>query len=141
MRERITDTLKYFFISTVLINTAMFICGSVFDPDQTFGYEIMLYPLIYGFLACIPSFIMYTNKELTVRQTLIREAIQLLIIVAVIEVMVFRGHVHENATQAAAVAASVVVIYAGVLFINYKLDMKTAQKMTDQLKDFQSKMA
>lgn len=139
MKERIIDTAKYFFISTVLINAAMYICGSLFDPEQTFGYEIMIYPIVYGFLACIPSFVMYTNKELTVRQTLIREVIQLIIIVAIIEMMVFRGHAGKYAAQAAAVAVSVVVIYLGVLFISYKLDMKTAEKMTDQLKAFQNR--
>ena len=54
MKERIIETAKYFFISTVLINVAMYVTGSLFAPDQKFGYEVLIYPLIYGFLACIP---------------------------------------------------------------------------------------
>jgi hypothetical protein len=140
MKERIIETVKYFFISTVLINAAMFVTGSLFAPDQTFGYEIMIYPLIYGFLACIPSFIMYTNRELSVRQALIRNIIQLIFIVAIIEAMVFRGQISDFGRPAAAVAVSVVLIYLGVMLIRYKMDQKTAQEMTDQLKDFQNKV-
>ena len=72
----------------------------------------MIYPLIYDFLACIPSFIMYTNKELSVRQALIHKINQLIIIVA---------------------------IYLGVMLIRYKMDQKTAWEMTEQLKAFQKK--
>lgn len=140
MKERIIETAKYFFISTVLINAAMYVTGSLFAPDQTFGYEIMIYPLIYGFLASIPSFIMYTNKELSVRQALIHKIIQLIIIVAIIETMVFKGDISAYALQAAGVAVSVVMIYLGVLLISYKMDQKTAHEMTDQLKAFQNKV-
>ena len=101
--------------------------------------EVMIYPLIYDFLACIPSFIMYTNKELSVRQALIHKIIQLIIIVAIIEAMVFRGNIRGYAPQAAAVAGSVVVIYLGVMLIRYKMDQKTAWEMTEQLKAFQKK--
>ncbi len=139
MKERLRETAKNFFISTVLIIAAMYVTGSLFAPDQTFGYEVMIYPLIYGFLACIPSFVMYTNKELSVRQVLIRNIIQLIIILAIVEAMVFRGHISEFTPQAVAVAVSVVVIYFGVLLIRYKMDQKTAQEMTDQLKAFQNK--
>ena len=140
MKERIIETAKTFFISTVLINVAMFVTGSLFAPDQRFGYEVMIYPLIYGFLACVPSFIMYTNKELSVGQALIHKIIQMIIIVAVIEAMVFRGNIRGYVMQAAAVACSVVVIYLGVLLIRYKMDQKTAQEMTDQLRAFQDKV-
>ena len=139
MKERITETAKYFFISTVLINAAMYVTGSILAPDQTFGYEVMIYPLIYGFLACIPSFIMYTNRELSVRQALIRKIIQLVIIAAIVEMTVFGGHISGYGMQAAAVAASVVVIYLAVLLIRYKIDQRTAQEMTDQLKSFQKR--
>ena len=34
-------------ISTVLINAAMYVTGSLFDPDQTFGYEVLSTKLNY----------------------------------------------------------------------------------------------
>ncbi len=56
-----------------LINIAMFILGSIFRPDQRFGYEVLIAPLIYGVLSLIPYIIMYSKKELTIKQLYIRQ--------------------------------------------------------------------
>ena len=139
MRERITETAKYFFICTVLINAAMYICGMVIAPEQRFGYELLVYPIIYGFLACIPVFVMFTSKELTIKQTIIREAVQLILIIAIIEVIVFGGQIAgaEFIGARIAVGLAVVAIFFVAALIRYKLDSKTARQMTDQLKAFQ----
>ena len=137
MKERLIETAKTFFVSTVLINVAMFICGMAFAPEQRFGYELLVYPIIYGFLACIPVFVMFTSKELTVKQTLIREAVQLVIIVGIIEMVMFGGQFAGYGAEAVAVAACVVLVYAAAVLIRYKLDVKTARQMTDQLKALQ----
>ena len=139
MKDRIQDILKSFFVSTALINVAMYVCGSLFRPDQRFGYEVFLYPLIYGFLATIPNFIMYSKKELTVKQAVIREMINILLIVAIIELFMFGGKDMSNelCVQAISVAVSIVVVYMGVVFIMYILDLKTARRLTDQLRVFQ----
>lgn len=139
MKDRIQDILKSFFVSTALINVAMYVCGSLFRPDQRFGYEVFLYPLIYGFLATVPNFIMYSKKEMTVKQTVIREMINILLIVAIIELFMFGGKDMSNelCVQAISVAVSIVVVYMGVVFIMYMLDLKTARRLTDQLRVFQ----
>ncbi|MBP5746693.1 MAG: DUF3021 family protein [Lachnospiraceae bacterium] len=139
MKDRIQDILKSFFVSTALINVAMYVCGSLFRPDQRFGYEVFLYPLIYGFLATIPNFIMYSKKELTVKQAVIREMVNILLIVAIIELFMFGGKDMSNelCVQAISVAVSIVVVYMGVVFIMYILDLKTARRLTDQLRVFQ----
>lgn len=139
MKDRIQDILKSFFVSTALINVAMYVCGSLFRPDQRFGYEVFLYPLIYGFLATVPNFIMYSKKELSVKQTVIREMINILLIVAIIELFMFGGKDMSNelCVQAISVAVSIVVVYMGVVFIMYILDLKTARRLTDQLRVFQ----
>ena len=139
MKDRIQDILKSFFVSTALINVAMYVCGSLIRPDQRFGYEVFLYPLIYGFLATIPNFIMYSKKELTVKQAVIREMVNILLIVAIIELFMFGGKDMSNelCVQAISVAVSIVVVYMGVVFIMYILDLKTARRLTDQLRVFQ----
>jgi len=139
MKERLIETAEYFFISTALINAAMFVCGMVIAPEQRFGYELLVYPIIYGFLACIPVFVMFTSKELTIKQTIIREAVQLILIIAIIEVIVFGGQIAgaEFIGARIAVGLAVVAIFFVAALIRYKLDSKTARQMTDQLKAFQ----
>lgn len=141
MKDRIKDVLRSFFISTTLINIAIFILGSVFYPDQELGNEALLFPVIYGALAAIPSFLMYTKRELTVKQTIIREIIQAVLIAVIIDMFIFVGRPADASTllMALGVALSVLVIYAAVLVISYFLDLKTAENLTEQLRDDNSK--
>ena len=140
MKERIQDILKSFFVSTALINVAMFVCGSLFKPDQRFGYEAFLYPLIYGFLATIPNFVMYSKKELTVKQAVIRDIVNVILIIAIIELFMFGGKkmTGELTVIALAVAVSIAIVYVGVVYIMYRLDLKDAQNLTDKIKSFQN---
>ena len=141
MKDRIQDILKSFFVSTVLINVAMFVCGSIFRPDQRFGYEAFLYPLIYGFLATIPAFFMYSKKELTLKQTLIREFIQMCLIIVLIITFMFGRfkNIQDLVPQIIGVSVSIVIIYVLVHFFGWLMDLKTAKVMTEDLKRFQQK--
>ena len=81
MKERIADTMRNFFIIVTLINVAMLVLGAILRPDQQFGYEAFAYPLIYGVVASIPGMFMGTAKEMSVAQAVIREIIQLMLII------------------------------------------------------------
>ena len=62
MKERIREAAGSYFISVTLINAAMLILGSLLSPQQRFGYEAFLYPLVYGLIGIIPSLIISTEK-------------------------------------------------------------------------------
>ena len=66
MKERIREIADSYFISVTLINAAVFVTGMMFRPDEKFGYEAFLSPLIYGALTVIPTMIMYSGKELPI---------------------------------------------------------------------------
>ena len=78
MKDHIKDNIMNFFIIVTLVNLVMFISGSILAPEMRFGYEAFIVPIIDGLLGIIPGIIMYSKRELTVRQMLIREVIQLL---------------------------------------------------------------
>ena len=141
MKERLKEAAGSFFIITTLICIAIFVLGSVFRPEERYGYEIMIYPVIYGAMTCIPGLIMYTKKELSVKQMIIREIIQLLIIIAIILFLVFGGLplTRETIILRAAVALSVVIIYILVCIIRWRLDMNTAVRMTEDLEKWKLK--
>ena len=80
MNERVKDILSGFFVSVTLINVVMLILGKILGPNQTFGYEVFMYPLIYGFIGAIPGIVIYGKKELSVSQVIIRKIMQLLLI-------------------------------------------------------------
>ena len=141
MKDKLKNMLSSFFISVTLINIAMLVLGRILRPDQQFGYEVFMYPLIYGLIGMIPALIVRDGKELTVRQTLIREAIQMVLTVVLLVAFIFGGNPLEKETiiTAACVAVSVVIIYISVLVIGWFLDKKTADQMTQDLIRFQEK--
>jgi len=141
MKEHLKTQLAGFFISVTLINVAMFVLGIMLQPDYRFGYEAFAYPLIYGVIGSVPGLVMYSKKELTVWQTLIREFIQMVLIVALIIAFMFgRFHItREYVPQIIGVSLSVMIIYVLVHVFSWLMDLKTASKMTEDLKAFQAK--
>jgi len=139
MREHIKNNLMSFFIIVTLVNIAIFICGIVLAPDENLGYTAFIVPVIDGLLGTIPGLVMYSKRELTVRQMIIRDIIQLLSIELIIIVFTFgfSGFSNVEIPKLIAVVLSVALVYAGVVFIMYLLDFRTAKKMTDDLKAFQ----
>ena len=141
MKDKLKNMLSSFFISVTLINIAMLVLGRLLRPDQQFGYEVFMYPLIYGLIGMIPALIVRGGKELTVRQTLIREAIRMVLTVVLLVAFIFGGNPIEKDTviTAVCVAVSVVIIYVGVVVIGWFLDKKTADQLTEDLIRFQEK--
>ena len=141
MRDRIREIAGSYFISVTLINIAIFATGMLFQPDQTFGYEAFLSPLIFGFLTVIPTMIMYSRKELTIRQLLFRKAIQLLLDIIIVIAVIFAGNEmnREIVTAAIGVSVSIVVVFAAVHGIEWMFERRTAKQLTEQLAAFQKR--
>ena len=139
MREHIKNNLMSFFIIVTLVNIAIFICGIVLAPDEKLGYTAFIVPVIDGLLGVIPGLIMYSKRELTVRQMIVRDIIQLLSIELIILVFTFgfSGFSNVDVSKFLAIVLSVAFVYVGVVVIMYLLDFRTAKKMTDDLKAFQ----
>ena len=139
MREHIKNNLMSFFIIVTLVNIAIFICGIVLAPDEKLGYTAFIVPVIDGLLGVIPGLIMYSKRELTVRQMIVRDIIQLLSIELIILVFTFgfSGFSNVDVPKFLAIVLSVAFVYVGVVVIMYLLDFRTAKKMTDDLKAFQ----
>ncbi len=141
MKERIADTMRSFFIIVTLINVAMLVLGGILRPDQQFGYEAFAYPLIYGAITSIPGLFMGSNKEMSLAQAVIREIVQLMLIIVVLLVIMFGGNImnKDSLVPALSVIASVVIVFVLVNLIRWGLDTRTAEKMTADLEAYQKK--
>lgn len=141
MKERIRDILNSFFITVTLINLAMLILGKLLEPDQVFGYEAFMYPLIYGLIGTIPSIVIRDKKELSVKQELIRKVMNMLLIIVLMLAFMFGGReiTSELIAAAVGVAISIVIIFVLVNLIIWWLDLKTAKDMTEDLLMYQEK--
>ena len=139
MKERIVDAFKSFFIIVTLINVAMLVLGGLLMPEQKFGYEAFAYPLIYGVITSIPGLFMGSSKELSIPQTIVRDIIQLLLIITALLVIMFGGRPVDRDTvlSAASVTVSVIIVFILVSLIRWILDSKAAEKMTADLEAYQ----
>lgn len=140
MKEHFKETLSSFFIITTLINIAMLVLGMLFRPNQRFGYEVFIYPPVNAALSCIPTLIMYSKKELTLRQIIIRKIIQLMMIIVLMQMFIFGGGSFD-ARVSAGVTISVIFIFITVHLIQWYLDSKTAKQMTEELREYQKKLS
>lgn len=142
-KEHFKAVLSQFFVVATLINLAIFILGEIFRPEERFGYEAFLAPLIYAALSLVPMLLMYSKKELTVKQHIIRELLQL-IVVEIILIFFGLGAKSlepENITLTSSFALSVFVIYILVYVIAWLLDLNTAKQINNDLKSFQNKFS
>lgn len=142
-KEHLKSVMSLYFVIVTLINGATFILGEIFRPDERFGYDAFLSPLIYAAISLVPMLCMYSKKELTLKQHILREFFQL----AVIEVILIgfglgaKSLQPENLTLTASFALSIFIIYMLVLLIAWLLDMRLAQQLNSDLKKFQNKFS
>ena len=141
MKDRLKDMFQSFFIVVTLINVAMLFLGKILRPEQQFGYEVFVYPLVYGLIGMIPALIVRDGKELTVKQTIIKEVIQMVLTVVLLVAFIFGGNPvdSEMIRMALLVALSVVLVYAGVFVIRWLLDKRTADKLNEDLVRFKER--
>lgn len=142
-KEHFKAVLSQFFVVATLINLAIFILGEIFRPEERFGYEAFLAPIIYAALSLVPMLLMYSKKELTVKQHIIRELLQLIVVEII---LIFFGlgaksFEPENITLTSSFALSVFVIYILVYVIAWLLDLNTAKQINNDLKSFQNKFS
>lgn len=142
MKDMIKDFFEGFFISVTLINLAMFILGLLFRPDQRFGYEVFIYPLIYGLIGMIPILVVRTQKELSVKQIIIRKIMQLFLLMVLLLGCIFGQSLTEPDRIPAiiGVAFSIVLIYVLVNVIEWMMDERTAKDMTEDLLQMQRRL-
>ena len=142
MKDRFREAFGSFFITVTLINAAMLILGVMFQPEMQFGYEVFIYPLIYGLIGMIPVLFLETKKELTIKQLVIRKSVELLLLIVLLLAFMFgwKPLTRETAVTSAGVAISIIVIYILVHVIEWLLDTRTAKSMTEDLMKFQQKI-
>ena len=143
MKEHLKTCLGNYFICVTLIDVAILVLGCMLEPEVKFGYEVFAYPLLYGFLGTLPGLVMFSRKELTIGQTIIREVIQMFLVVAIIIGFMFGRYINVSGAvpKIIGVAISVVIIYILVTFFGWLIDLRTANKMTEELRKFQEKAA
>lgn len=127
-----------FFVVVTCINLGMAFMGMIYAPDTRFGYEALLFPVFYGFLGILPSAVLYSRKELTVKQMLLRKIIQLILIEAImVGIVYFLGGTDFSTLFPFMIMVLAVCLAAeGILWLAAD---KKVKKLNAQLKRFQDR--
>lgn len=129
-----------YFIIVTLINLATFVLGSIYRPEERFGYGAFLMPLLYAFLGILPMCVMYSAKEMTRREVFIRKILQFILLEVLLLGFMFgyAGFSNDNIGEIVSFAMSVFVVFALAHVISFMLDTQQARQMTRDLLSYQA---
>lgn len=131
--------LMDYFIIVTCITAVIGIIGLIFEPNMQFGYEAYFSPLIFGAISIIPSLISYSKKELSVKQMIFRNILQLVILECLILITGYSFGIMRDKSIIISVALSVIIVFIIVHLISWFIDSKTAAALNENLKSFQKK--
>ena len=139
LKEILYRSLMIYFILVTSITAGIAILGSLLDPEASFGYSAFVSPFIFAALGVIPNLLMYSSKELSDRQIILRKIIQLAVIEAeVAGVCIISPIIHSEKTEVMiGVTVSVLVIFILVHFIIIMNHYFSAKQLTKELIQFQ----
>lgn len=139
LKEILYKSLMIYFILVTCITAVIAILGSIFDPDARFGYNELASPFIFAAMGVIPNLLLYSSKELSDKQIILRKIIQLAVIEAEVVVTCIRSPIihTEKAEDIIGVMISVLVIFILVHLINIMNNYFSAKQLTKELIQFQ----
>ena len=139
IKEILYRSLMIYFILVTCITAGIAILGTAFDPDARFGYNAFASPFIFAALGVIPNLLMYSSKELSDKQIILRKIMQLAVIEAEVSgVCIISPIIHtEKAEVIIGVMLSVLVIFILVHLISIMNNYFSAKQLTKELMQFQ----
>ena len=130
-------TLMNFFVIVTGVTLAIAVLGLNFQAEEQFGYEAYFSPIIIGAIATLPSFVLYSKKELPIKQMLLRKILHFIVLLLAMVGFGKAAGLLTNTELTAMFLLSVIAVYAFTTVINWIVDSKTAQEINEGLKKLQ----
>ena len=140
LKRFLVNKLILFFMLSTLITAAVSLIGSAFDDGARLTYAELLTPIKYAALCLLPSFVTWSRRELSPRQFLLRKALSLVLIEAVVLYIAFSSPAIDTARLPVvlAIAGSVLLIFVLAHLFLWLKDSAEARKMNRDLTKFQA---
>ncbi len=140
-REFISSVLNSYFTLVTLISVCMFILGIFFYPNQSFSYEAYAFPLIYAACGILPEIVMYSKRELSALEYVIRKVVELVLVEVLVLFMIFSGSkkLTEDKSVVVVTGIGILVIFIVSHIVDWIQKCLSAKKMTEDLKKLQEK--
>ena len=139
IKERLGEAFRLYFILVTLITILLMVVGMLFDSDRTLSYEAYFSPLFYAFIGVIPVFFFQSDKELSMKQLVMRSIIQILLIEAAILLIVFKvpSIPSDRIEVVISIAVGILIVYILSLVVEYIFELTQAKEMNAYLEEYQ----
>lgn len=138
-RSFLKECVLRFFIIATCVGIATALVGPVLMPSRTLEFSAFFSPPIAALLATLPSLILYSKKELTLKQTILRKVLHLLMLEALLTVVAWLCRNVSTLGETLLFVAVVFVIYIAVALISLRLQNKDAKQINEGLKALQNR--
>ncbi len=140
-KELLIRALRLYTLLVTLITVLMIILGNLLDRDRVFSYDAFFSPLIYALIGTVATMITRSDKELSVRNLIIRKVISLLLIEGAIIFIALNADTipTEKSWVLPGLALGVFAVFVLSHIILYFIDRKEAEKINADLARFQEK--
>lgn len=138
-RRFLINKLILFFMLSTLITVAVALIGTAYDSEARLSYSQLMVPIKYAALCLLPTLATWSRHELSVRGLILRKALVLLLLEAVILVIAFTSPAIDTMRTEVVLtlAGSVIVIFVLVNLFNWLKDSAEAKKLNRDLAAFQ----
>lgn len=138
MISYIKKILHDYLLLVACLTCALAIGGMVVYPGIKVDMSILLLPFIYAAISLFPSMVLYSTKELSKRNFIIRKIIQLIFIELLILIVVGTGNLN-TVKNMYATALCILVVFVIFHLLQWTFDYRTALELSNSVKIFQEK--
>ena len=140
-KELLIHALRVYTLLVTLITILLIILGKLLDRDRVFSYEAFLSPLLYALIGTAATVVTRSDKELSIRDLIIRKVISLLLIeCAIIFIALNADSIPtEKSWVIPGLALGIFVVFVLAHVILYFADRKEAEKLNADLARYQEK--
>ena len=140
-KELSIRALRLYTLLVTLITVLMIILGNLLDRGRAFSYDALVSPLIYALIGTAATMITRSDRELSVRNLIIRKVISLLLIEGAVIFIALNADTipTEKSWVIPGLALGVFVVFVLTHVILYSIDRKEAEKLNADLSRYQER--
>ncbi len=140
-KELFVQALRLYTLLVTLIIVLMIFLGNLLDQGRVFSYDAFFSPLLYALIGTVATLITRSDKELSVRDLIIRKAIHLFLIEGAIILIALNADTipTEKSWVLPGLALGVFAVFILSHIILYFIDRKEAEKLNADLARYQEK--
>jgi len=138
-KSALMEALISFCVCTTCITLLEGILGVIFYPEVSLDYGAFFSPPFFGAVSVLLSLVTYSKKEQSVKEILIRQAIHLLLIEAMVFGLNYLVGVVFPTVVNITLALGIAVIFVLVYWIVWLNDCKSADLFNQKLKEYQAR--